>query len=189
MNPDHSQPRHHRFKPLINLKETEVEMTTDKCGHGSIMKSANLQEKVKYCHVEQKGKKLKSWKEKTIKSGRIVVDTTIGNILLSRCYSLTKVKWWVHLKINQTALHVGASDVCREQSEVLQQDFIELGAQFFTGRPRPAVSRGINRFSRLLGLNTWLRKTCGLIGINSIENLNLFWGRRHLFMADGLHPE
>ncbi len=28
----------------------------------------------------------------------------------------------------------------------------------------------------------------GLTGISCIDNFNLFWGQRHLFRADGLHP-
>lgn len=36
----------------------------------------------------------------------------------------------------------------------------------------------INRFRRLLSLNTWLSKTCGPNGINCIDHFNLFWGRR-----------
>lgn len=49
------------------------------------------------------------------------------------------------------------------------------------------VNRGINGIGRLLGLNRWLGKTCGLKGINYTDNFNLFWGRRHLFRADGVH--
>jgi len=31
-----------------------------------------------------------------------------------------------YLKLNPIILHVGTNDVCRQQSEVLKQDFIEL---------------------------------------------------------------
>ncbi len=43
-------------------------------------------------------------------------------------------------------------------------------------------------FSWLLGLNTWLQRTCSIKGVNFIENFNLFWGHRQLFKLDGLHP-
>ncbi len=43
-------------------------------------------------------------------------------------------------------------------------------------------------FSRLLGLNTWLQRTCSTKGVNFINNFNIFWGHRQLFKLDGLHP-
>lgn len=46
------------------------------------------------------------------------------------------------------------------------------------------VNRAINRFSRLLSLNTWLSETCGLKGISCIDSCNLFRGCRHFFRAD-----
>ncbi len=42
-------------------------------------------------------------------------------------------------------------------------------------------------FSRLLGLNTWLQRSCGIKGVNFIDNFNIFWGYRQLFKLDGLH--
>ncbi len=82
--------------------------------------------------------------------------------------------WSVKREIPQPInKQVGAHDACREQSEVLWQDFIELfnclnklEAQFFISGPLPTVSRGINKLS----LNTWLSKTCGLKGISYIDN-------------------
>ncbi len=43
-------------------------------------------------------------------------------------------------------------------------------------------------FSQLLGLNTWLQRTCSIKGVNFIDNFNLFWGHRQMFKLDGLHP-
>ncbi len=43
-------------------------------------------------------------------------------------------------------------------------------------------------FSRLLGLNTWLQRTCSTKGVNFIDNFNIFWGHRQLYKLDGLHP-
>lgn len=70
-------------------------------------------------------------------------------------------------------LRVQVSDVCRELSDVVTQDFIELlngldklETQLFISGPLPTVNREIIRFSTLLSLNTWLSKTCGLEGIN-----------------------
>ncbi len=62
----------------------------------------------------------------------------------------------------------------------------ELEVQSFISGPLPA--RGTNMFSRLLGLNTWLQRTCSTKGVNFIDNFNIFWGHRQLFKLDGLHP-
>ncbi len=49
-----------------------------------------------------------------------------------------------------------------------------LNSSKFISGPLPA--RGTNMFSWLLGLNTWLQRTCGVKGVNFIDNFNLFWG-------------
>ncbi len=36
-------------------------------------------------------------------------------------------------------------------------------------------------------LNTWLQWSCGIKGVNFIDNFNIFWGHRQLFILDGLH--
>ncbi len=73
-----------------------------------------------------------------------------------------------------------------------QKDFTKLfetlqrvKVQSFISGPLPA--RGTNMFSRLLGLNTWLQRSCGIKGVNFIDNFNIFWGHRQLFKLDGLH--
>ncbi len=60
---------------------------------------------------------------------------------------------------------------------MLKQDFSELfetlqrlEVQSFISGPLPA--RGTNMFSRLLGLNTWLQRTCSTKGVNFIDNFN-----------------
>lgn len=82
----------------------------------------------------------------------------------------------------KTVLPQTALDVCREHSEVSKQDFVEL---FNCLEKLPTDNNGINRFSRHLGLNTWLGKTCSLKRINHIDNFNLLWG---CIRADGIHP-
>ncbi len=85
------------------------------------------------------------------------------------------------------------NDIRKGQSELLKQDFSELfetlqrlEVQSFISGQLPA--RGTNMFSRLLGLNTWLQRTCSTKGVNFIYNFNIFWGHRQLFKLDGLHP-
>ncbi len=94
---------------------------------------------------------------------------------------------------NRVIIHVGKNDIRKGQSEMLKQDFSELfetlqrlEVQSFISGPLPA--RGTNMFSRLLGLNTWLQRTCSTKGVNFIDNFNIFWGHRQLFKLDGLHP-
>ncbi|KAL0171106.1 hypothetical protein M9458_031417, partial [Cirrhinus mrigala] len=98
-----------------------------------------------------------------------------------------------HKTANRIIIHVGKNDIRKEQSELLKKDFSELietllrlKVQPFISGPLPA--RGTNMFSRLLGLNTWLQRTCSLKGVNFIDKFNLFWGHRQLFKLDGLHP-
>ncbi len=98
-----------------------------------------------------------------------------------------------HKTANRIIIHVGKNDIRKGQSEMLKQDFSELfetlqrlEVQSFISGPLPA--RGTNMFSRLLGLNTWLQRTCSTKGVNFIDNFNIFWGHRQLFKLDGLHP-
>lgn len=65
-------------------------------------------------------------------------------------------------KINQIILHVGANNVCSEQSKVLNQDFI-------------AMLNGLDKLG-------------STVEINYIDNFNLFRGQKHIFRPDGLHP-
>ncbi|XDV19366.1 hypothetical protein PO909_024850, partial [Leuciscus waleckii] len=98
-----------------------------------------------------------------------------------------------HKTANRLIIHVGKNDIHKEQSELLKKDFNELfetlkilKVQTFISGPLPA--RGTNRFSRLLGVNTWLQKTCNIKGVNFIDNFNLFWSQTLLFHQDGRHP-
>ncbi len=98
-----------------------------------------------------------------------------------------------HKTANRVIIHVVKNDIRKEQSELLKKDFSELFEtlkrlevqSFISG---PLSARGTNMFSWLLGLNTWLQRTCCIKGVNFIDNFNLFWGHRQLFKLDGLHP-
>ncbi len=96
-----------------------------------------------------------------------------------------------HKTANRIIIHVGKNDIRKEQSELLKKDFTELFETFqrlevqsFISGPLPA--RGTNMFSRLVGLNTWLQRSCGIKGVNFINNFKIFWGHRQLFKLDGL---
>ncbi|MCI0139906.1 hypothetical protein, partial [Enterococcus faecalis] len=91
-----------------------------------------------------------------------------------------------HKTIKSIVVHVGANDIFREQLFVqnafmkLFSDLSKIGIQAFISGPLPA--RGSFAFSRLFSLNTWLGKTCFSLGMNFIDNFNLFWNRRELPM-------
>ncbi len=115
-------------------------------------------------------------------------QATVSDVNKELCNVLMK-----HKTANRIIIHVGKNDIQKEQSELLKKDFSELfetlqrlEVQSFISGPLPA--RGTNMFSQLLGLNTWLQRTCGIKGVNFIDNFNLFWGHRQLFKLDGLHP-
>ncbi len=97
-----------------------------------------------------------------------------------------------HKAANRIIIHVGKNDIRKEQSELLKKDFSEffetlqrLKVQLFISGP--LLARGTNMFSWLLGLNTWLQRTCCINRVNFIDDFNLFWGHRQLFKLDGLH--
>ena len=91
-------------------------------------------------------------------------------------------------------LHVGTNDVGKRQSELLKSDFIRLFSvlkhlhyKISISGPTPTAGRGSDRFSRLLGLNTWLQSACRAHNVRFIDNFNLFWQRSELFAMDGFH--
>jgi len=110
----------------------------------------------------------------------IVGDSTIRNIIsrdTTTCFLPQATTSDVNKKLqnilmkhktaNRLIIHVGKNGIHKEQSELLKTDFNEhfetlnrLKVQTFISGPLPA--RGTNRFSQLLGLNTWLQKTCNI---------------------------
>ncbi|XDV11244.1 hypothetical protein PO909_000230, partial [Leuciscus waleckii] len=97
-----------------------------------------------------------------------------------------------HKTANRLIIHVGKNDIHKEQSELLKKDFHylfetlkRLKVQTFISGPLPIY--GLNVYG-MLGLNTWLQKTCNIKGVKFIDNFNLFWSQRQLFHRDGHHP-
>ncbi|XP_071062166.1 uncharacterized protein [Pseudochaenichthys georgianus] len=98
-----------------------------------------------------------------------------------------------HQTVKNVVLHIGTNDVVKQQSEVLKEDFkrlletaSSLNAEVFISGPLPPVRRGVERFSRLFALNTWLSTACTDHSVHFIDNFNFFWDRRHLFKANGV---
>uniref|UniRef100_A0A3Q1GLT4 SGNH hydrolase-type esterase domain-containing protein n=1 Tax=Acanthochromis polyacanthus TaxID=80966 RepID=A0A3Q1GLT4_9TELE len=96
--------------------------------------------------------------------------------------------------ICRVIIHVGTNDTTRRQSELTKRDFMDLfgllkscGKSVFISRPIPTLSRGAERFSRLLSLSVWLWHTCTTHNLNFIHNFNLFWNRPAFYRRDRLH--
>uniref|UniRef100_A0A3P9L5C9 SGNH hydrolase-type esterase domain-containing protein n=1 Tax=Oryzias latipes TaxID=8090 RepID=A0A3P9L5C9_ORYLA len=58
----------------------------------------------------------------------------------------------------------------------------------FISGPLPGLSPSTERFSRLLGMNTWLQTACMTRKCSFIDNFNLFWNRTSFYCLDGTHP-
>ena len=91
-------------------------------------------------------------------------------------------------------VHVGTNDIKKQQSELLKREFIQLFGvlkhlhyRITISGPTPMLGRGLERFSRLLSLNTWLQSACLTHNLNYINNFDIFWHRDNLFAVDGLH--
>lgn len=68
-----------------------------------------------------------------------------------------------HPTVENLILHVGSNDVAKKQSEVLKEDFTELldtisclGIRILISGSLPPIRGGVERFSRLFSLNTWM---------------------------------
>ena len=92
-------------------------------------------------------------------------------------------------------VHSGHNDISYRESERTRKDFNTLidtlkstEMPVFISGPLPSLGCGIELFSRLLDLNTWLQNTCNRHNIGFIDNFNLFWERGSLFSRDGIHP-
>lgn len=100
-----------------------------------------------------------------------------------------------HADVQNVVVHIGTNDLSYRQSVLLQRNFTRLikllkdcGKKAFISGPIPTLGRGVNSFSRLLSLHSWLHAECVQHDVGFIDNFNLFWGRRALFTPDGLHP-
>ncbi|XP_076839228.1 uncharacterized protein LOC143484417 [Brachyhypopomus gauderio] len=72
-----------------------------------------------------------------------------------------------HPATERLIVHVGSSDVYKQQSEILKQDFNHLfdilefsQCEVFISGPIPTARRGSGHFTRLLALNSWLTTAC-----------------------------
>uniref|UniRef100_A0A672FGU3 SGNH hydrolase-type esterase domain-containing protein n=1 Tax=Salarias fasciatus TaxID=181472 RepID=A0A672FGU3_SALFA len=122
---------------------------------------------------------------------RCIPGATVPTIL----HGLPELLQSLPSTVRRVIVHVGTNDTARRQSEVTKQDFKDLfnllescGRLVFISGPLPTFFRGAERFSRLLGLNTWLQRSCTASNFYFIDNFNLFWNRPAFYHQDGLHP-
>uniref|UniRef100_A0A3Q1G235 SGNH hydrolase-type esterase domain-containing protein n=1 Tax=Acanthochromis polyacanthus TaxID=80966 RepID=A0A3Q1G235_9TELE len=97
--------------------------------------------------------------------------------------------------LSHVIIHLGTNDTVRRQSELRKNYFKDLfnllksccKSVFITG-PIPTLSPGVERFSRLISLSTWLWHICTAQNLNFIDNFNLFWNCLGFYLHDRLHP-
>ncbi len=187
-----------RFEALMNVDEESQNMTK----LGSNQPAANIATNMRSRSSRQRHSAQSAAEPRTLIVGDSIIRNVRSRTATTCCFPQATVSdvnkelrsiVMKHKTANRVIIHVGKNDIRKRQSEMLKQDFSELfetlqrlEVQSFIGGPLPA--RGTNMFSRLLGLNTWLQRTCSTKGVNFIDNFNIFWGHRQLYKLDGLHP-
>ncbi len=187
-----------RFETLMNVDEESQNMTK----LGSNQPAANIATNRRSRSSRRRHSAQSAAEPRTLIVGDSIIRNVRTRTATTCCFpqatisDVNKELWSIvmkHKTANRVIIHVGKNDIRKGQSELLKQDFSELfetlqrlEVQSFISGPLPA--RGTNMFSRLLGLNTWLQRTCSTKGANFIDNFNIFWGHRQLFKLDGLHP-
>ncbi len=187
-----------RFEALMNVDEESQNMTK----LGSNQPAANIATNRRSRSSRQRHSAQSAAEPRTLIVGDSIIRNVSSRTATTCCFPQATVSdvnkelrsiVMKHKTANRVIIHVGKNDIRKRQSEMLKQDFSELfetlqrlEVQSFISGPLPA--RGTNMFSRLLGLNTWLQRTCSTKGVNFIDNFNIFWGHRQLYKLDGLHP-
>ncbi len=97
-------------------------------------------------------------------------------------------------KADDIVIHVSSNYIHKQQSEVLNQDFLRRLDSFNSTSvkvhilgPIPTIGWRCGHFSRLLALNTWPASTCAAWSVHFTDKFNLFWERIHFFKADWFH--
>ncbi len=187
-----------RFEALMNVDEESQNMTQ----LGSNQPAANIATNRRSRSSRRRHSAQSAAEPRTLIVGDSIIRNVSTRTAATCCFPQATVSdvnkelrsiVMKHKTANRVIIHVGKNDIRKGQSEMLKQDFSELfetlqrlEVQSFISGPLPA--RGTNKFSRLLGLNTWLQRTCSTKGVNFIDNFNIFWGHRQPFKLDGLHP-
>ncbi|KAL7394631.1 hypothetical protein ABVT39_000923 [Epinephelus coioides] len=81
------------------------------------------------------------------------------------------------------------SEILKKNFSLLLEKLSDCQSQnVFISGPIPTLGKGIESFTRLLALNTWLTSACFTHGIKFIDNFNIFWNCKDRFQHDGIHP-
>ena len=90
-------------------------------------------------------------------------------------------------------VHVGANDIGRTGTKVLQREYEKLGAKL-KSRTNKVVISGLlpepranwRRVNNIKEVNAWLKDWCGRNGFEFMGHWHQYWGRWDLFRRDGL---
>ncbi len=161
-----------RFEALMNVGEESPNVTK----LGSNQPAANITTNRRSRSSRQRHSAQSAAEPRTLIVGDSIIRNISSRTTTTCCFPQATVSdvnkelqniVMKHKTANRVIIHVGKNDIQKEQSELLKKDFSELletlqrfEVQSFISGPLPA--RGTNMFSRLLGLNTWLQRTCGI---------------------------
>ncbi|KAL7394085.1 hypothetical protein ABVT39_020320 [Epinephelus coioides] len=125
-------------------------------------------------------------------------NLTVSDTSVRELTELLPVILSTHPSNIRIIIHAGSFDILRRKtgSEILKKDFSLLleklsdcqSQNVFISGPIPTLGKGIESFTRLLALNTWLTSACFTHGIKFIDNFNIFWNCKDRFQRDGIHP-
>ncbi|KAL0162813.1 hypothetical protein M9458_042209, partial [Cirrhinus mrigala] len=187
-----------RFEALMNVGEESPNVTEHRLCQPPAYIATNRRSRSR----RQRNSARSAAEPRTLIVGDSIIRNISSRTTTTCCFpqatvsDVNKELWNIlmkHKTANRIIIHLGKNDIRKEQSELLKKDFSELIETFRRLEVKPFISgplpaRGTKMFSQLLGLNTWLQRTCSLKGVNFIDKFNLFWGHRQLFVLDGLHP-
>ncbi len=172
-----------RFEALMNVDEESKNVTK----LGSNQPAANIATNRRSRSSRQRHSAQSAAEPRTLIVGDSIIRNISSRTITTCCFTQATVSdvnkelqniVMKHKTANRVINHVGKNDIRKGQSELLKQDFSELFEtlqrlevqSFISG---PLLARGTNMFSRLLGLNTWLQRTCSTKGVNFIDNFNI----------------
>ncbi|KAL7372750.1 hypothetical protein ABVT39_021796 [Epinephelus coioides] len=112
-------------------------------------------------------------------------NLTVSDTSVRELTELFPVILSTHPSNMRIIIHAESFDILRRKtdSEILKKDFSLLleklsdcqSQNVFISGPIPTLGKGIESFTRLLALNTWLTSACFTHGIKFIDNFNIFW--------------
>ncbi|KAL7386858.1 hypothetical protein ABVT39_014914 [Epinephelus coioides] len=117
-------------------------------------------------------------------------NLTVSDTSVRELTELLPVILSTHPSNMRIIIYAGSFDILQRKtdSEILKKLSDCLSQNVFISGPIPTLGKGIESFTRLLALNTWLTSACFTHGIKFIDNFNVFWNCKDRFQRDGIHP-